>query len=1016
MRGIALLWLLCAAPGHAAAYTPTLRDYQHDMWTANDGMPADIWSLAEDNQGWLWIASMAGLYRFDGIHVQPFQPAPGEALLSEKIGALSALPNGDLWICYAQGHALSLLRNGHLLHYTEQNGYHGGACALGITGDLDNNLWVAGSDGLMRFSAGRWTRLGPAQGFGSGLPEGLNLDRQGRLWVTTAQRVYLYQRAQQRFIDAGPHSNQHTVMQAPDGQIWLWGPGGTSALPGPLGHAEGPVPARPPINNSDGALFDHQGNLWQALCPPGVCRFTPAVWRGRTRIDAATRQAAVTAGQQAPASAEPLVMLEDRQSNLWVTTRLGLDRYRPNAFVRVPLPDFSSYIGIAAQPDGKVWASTLSSPEGHLWRVDQGVQAVPGVDPLVHALAVAHDGALLAGGRTVLQRYDASGVRAAPMPPEIQTANSASRARALLDDGSGIWARFSYGGLWRRPGDSALLGMPSAQGTWLRASSLGLPDGAGPVALALDAQQRVWLGYSHNRLLRYDHGQITQWGAADGIDVLNINFVSAGRELVIAGEKGLQVLQGNRFKTLYADEPGVLNGITALLRTPDGSVWLNGRRGVLRISATQWQAALDNPATPLHYRLLGAHEGYRGEATAPFPLPSAALSPDGLLWFASSDGLLQLDPAQLAPVAPTHADFLQVAVNDQRWSTDQPVTLPAGTRELQIAYTALGSRVPEQVRFRYQLEGVDPDWKSVGTRRDANYTNLGPGEYRFRLQAITPGSAWPEDAAELHIRITPRFDQTGWFALLGLLLLGGALVALYRWRVRYLTRQIYAQMNTRLQERQDIARTLHDTFLQAVYALTLRFQTVQLSLPPGHPLHPQMDDAMERAEALLEEGRDQVMNLRSEGRMQQGLFEALRQVGTDLMLQHGVPFEARRCGSIRALSPGVIDNLFQLGREAMINAYQHAQARHIQLRLDYKRREFVLSVCDDGRGLDAEILQRGHKDRHWGIPGMTERANKIGGTLQIDSMPTRGTRIVVTLPARAAYLPRAWPWRRWPGR
>ncbi len=199
-------------------------------------------------------------------------------------------------------------------------------------------------------------------------------------------------------------------------------------------------------------------------------------------------------------------------------------------------------------------------------------------------------------------------------------------------------------------------------------------------------------------------------------------------------------------------------------------------------------------------------------------------------------------------------------------------------------------------------------------------------------------------------------------------------------------------------------------FLQAVYALTLRFQTVQMSLPSDHPLHPQMDHAMASAEALLEEGRDQVMNLRGESQLQQGLFEALRQVGTDLMLQHTVPFEARRHGHIRALSPGVVDDLFQLGREALFNAYRHAQARHIQLHMEYKRKEFVLSISDDGHGLDPAVLERGHKERHFGIPGMSERANKIGGSLQINSTSSRGTRITVSVPRRHAYLPRAWPW------
>jgi len=247
-------------------------------------------------------------------------------------------------------------------------------------------------------------------------------------------------------------------------------------------------------------------------------------------------------------------------------------------------------------------------------------------------------------------------------------------------------------------------------------------------------------------------------------------------------------------------------------------------------------------------------------------------------------------------------------------------------------------------------------------------------------------------------------------ALLSLLYL------LYLWRIRQVTERVRAQLKARQMERERIARALHDTLLQGVQSLTLRFQTAVDQLPPDSPSRATMEQILDSADQIVVAGRDQVMDLRVSmepgGDLADNLGAAAREIG---QYSAGVRFAMRIDGAARPLHALVTDDIYCVGREALSNAFRHAQATLVELVLDYGVDHFTLRVRDDGIGIGADTLQGGRVG-HWGLTGMRERAQGLGGQFAIRSGERhgRGTEIVFSVPAERAYDDgRSHPLRRW---
>jgi signal transduction histidine kinase len=339
------------------------------------------------------------------------------------------------------------------------------------------------------------------------------------------------------------------------------------------------------------------------------------------------------------------------------------------------------------------------------------------------------------------------------------------------------------------------------------------------------------------------------------------------------------------------------------------------------------------------------------------------------------------------------------------------VNLPARSRDVEIAYTALSFAVPEKVRFRYRLEGRDQVWSGAGTRRRAFYSDLPPGQYRFQVTAANNDGVWNEQGAMLTFVIAPAYYQTAWFRAMVLVAGLSILWALHRIRLRRLAHEFDGRLQERVAERTRIARELHDTLLQSFQGLMLRFQVVDDLLPAGKAKH-QLGQALERADQAIAEGRDAVCDLRGSAVATDDLARAVRALGEELATPDSATFHLVVEGAARDLNPILRDDVYCITREALRNAFRHARARRIETEIVYGVQAFRVRVRDDGEGIHQRTLDEGRAG-HYGLRGMRERAKAVAGTLDIWSGPGSGTEIDLSIAGATAYGSSTHP--RWLG-
>jgi signal transduction histidine kinase len=415
------------------------------------------------------------------------------------------------------------------------------------------------------------------------------------------------------------------------------------------------------------------------------------------------------------------------------------------------------------------------------------------------------------------------------------------------------------------------------------------------------------------------------------------------------------------------------------------------------------QAAM-NPSHQLDYRLFDAYDGLAGIALQQKPLPSAARSRDGLLWFATNEGIAVVDPQHIernviAPNVIIHG----IVANKQAYSPTGPLQLPNRTSSLEIDYTATSLTIPERVRFRFRLEGVDANWQEAGSRREAFYTNLEPGHYRFRVIAANNDGVWNEEGASLEFTILPTFFQTRWFALLCMAVVLLTLYSGYVLRMHQIAARTCACLVERHLERERIARELHDTLLQGFQGLILRMHSLVTLLSDKEPRKSQMTQAIDQAEALLVEERDSVRGLRAPALRNHDLAAALMAVGQELAPPPVPTMQVSTSGRFRPLQSLVLDEIYRIGREAIVNAHRYGAPRRIEVTLSYGTRLFQLSIRDDGRGMDLQEAATSVTSGRCGMRGMRERAQRIGAQLEIHSPSQGGLEVTVILSAKTAY-------------
>jgi len=380
------------------------------------------------------------------------------------------------------------------------------------------------------------------------------------------------------------------------------------------------------------------------------------------------------------------------------------------------------------------------------------------------------------------------------------------------------------------------------------------------------------------------------------------------------------------------------------------------------------------------------------------------------IWISTGRALSVVDPARattasdvpaIAHVQAFAADGVPIAIASA--SSSSVLRVPPRPQRMTFNFIGLSLSMPERVRYRYMLEGFDRAWSEPVTAREAVYTNLGPGPYRFRLMASNSEGRWSETETAIRFAIDPAFWQTLWFQALAVVFAIATAAALYQIRVRHVAHQLNVRFEERLAERTRIAQELHDTLLQGFLSASMQLHVANEQVAAESPAKPTITRVLDLMSRVIDEGRNAVRGLRSSGIGGDDLEQMFHRLQDELSVTAASEFRVIVEGRAQPLHPLVRDEVHRIGREALINAFRHANARHIEVELEYAAHHLRMLVRDDGAGIDEEVLKSGRQG-HWGLSGMRERAEQIGARLRLWSRKGAGTEVELSVPGTMAFV------------
>jgi len=1027
----------------------SLDHYGHQAWRTDSGLPQNtVHSILQTRDGYVWLGTDGGLVRFNGIDFVTFDAENTPQFASDTVYHLLQDGSGTLWISTAAG--LLAYRDGVFQAYTTAQGLPAdtvwfsyedrrhrlwaitsagpafldgkdfapvaGAQAAAplnrraLAEDGSGRLWLGGSSGVFALDVKLGAKLGtPASTprvtlhLLSGMEvEALQLDPQGKLWIGTGEGLESYTGGTLTPVPIAPLPGKPLTVKT---QVTALDPDSTGGMW--VGTARGLVHL-----GSSGALLPLRAS---GLAPQPVDQ----LFRDREHVLWISTEHGLFRLQDnqlqpfAPASTlagkRILALFEDREGDLWIgTDSAGLHLLREQKFTTLTTSDGLS---------GNLVRCVFQSARGELWigtdgaglnrRTSSGFAHITTADGLssnvILALADAAGGDLWVGtpdGLNLLHLRDPGGP-----PGRVQRFSTAD---GLPDD----FVRSLYadhdGSLWigTRHGLAHLAGG--------KFSSYSAMDGLGSdligaifrarTASAGNAQGDLWIATAGG-LSRFHDGA---WSNYTGRQGLSNNVVTAiaqdndsqGSLWLGTNGGGLNRLRQGGIQAFPWSAKGLPGTIYGILEDASAHLWLSSQTGIFRVAEAQLDAYAAGKTHTVPVAAYGTADGMNIRECSGDGHPAAWKLSDGSLWFATLEGVSFIAPDHTPENrVPPPVVIEKVLVDDRVRPLDgnsPELTIPPGANRLELQYAGLSFVAPEKVQYRYQLQNFDRGWIDAGNRRAAFYTNLPPGNYRFRVQASNNDGVWNTAGATFALRLLPHFYQTYWFySLLALaaLLLG---YLAYRWRVL----QVEAQWGAVLAERSRLAREIHDTLAQGFVGISVQLEVVARLLggsrePAPKPVMDQLDEARALVRASLAEARTSIWDLRSQAA--EDLPARLRQSCS--RISNGSPSKVylQVQGTYRPLARKIEEELLRIGQEAVVNAVRHAAATRIDVHLVYVATRVALRVADDGRGFQPASNGSG-PEGHYGIRGMRERAAEIDAALILESTPGGGTRVAVEAP------------------
>jgi len=1003
--GLITVWLAC--PANAIDPNRMISQYIRTHWETERALSGgSVTALAQTADGYLWIGTQKGLFRFDGVNFESFHQASPNAFPIGPVQQLVADGHGNLWI---------LLQNTKLLRY-----YHGkfelgrdeaefGITAIGKRSD-GTILFASLAYGALTYRDGKFEVLDRSST--SAIPVGATTGQaadnlSSRLsWATGV--------APHRFAE--PNSAVFSLAETDDGKLWL----GTedkglfyslnrkveSIATGKTNRKINCMLALPNHElwiGTDQGMLRWNGTSITTSGIPAALRQIRILSMVKDRdaniwVGTATSLARVNANG---VSIEPrysknnggvTALFEDREGNLWVGSAEGIDRLRDSSFITyAPARLQSESSGpVYVDEDGRTWFAPFAgglhwlkaATSGSVTNDNLGKDVVYSIAGGKHELWIGRQ----QGGLTHL--YGSGLTNSKTYTEADGLAQNAVYAVQQSRDGS-VWAgTLSEGVSVYRNGRFTTFTSANGLASNTVVSIAETPDGT------------MWFATPRG-VNALSQGRWRTFAARDGLPSENVNCLKpdASGALWIGTASGLAIIESGRVQTPNNMPAALREQILGIAADQFGWLWISTSNHVLRVQRDKLRSG---GLTETDMREYGLEDGLHGmEGTKRHQ--SVIADRSGKIWFSMNRGISVVDPARaVVSSAPAIVQVEGLTADGNPVTLQNPIRFPGVRRKITFTYAATSLSIPDRVQFKYKLEGEDDAWSKPVSAREVTFNNLGSGQYRFRLIASNSDGLWNSAEAAVPFVIEPANWQTWWFRLSGILVIGLAILMFFRLRVLALKRQMNMRFEERLAERTRIAQELHDTLLQGFLSASMQLHVADDHIDANSPAKPFVGRVLELMANVIDEGRNAVRGLRPASQESLDLELAFSRIQQEIDTPPGIDFRVLVEGKPRALKPMIHEDVYRIGREALVNAFRHSAASNFEVEIEYAPVHLRLLVRDNGIGIDPEVVRAG-RDGHWGLSGMRERAERIGARLRVLSADATGTEVELSVPGHIAF-------------
>ena len=948
--------------------------YSVDSWQMGDGLPGQtVNAVVESPDGYLWIGTDRWLESIDGTRFRNFTLANTPAIADDNIRHLLVARDGSIWIA-TDGGGVVKYNSGNFHSYISRS-IPGSAFVLGLYESPDRVIWVSTDAGLFRVQDDHLVLANQELGVPAvssteatkdrSAVDAVLEDRSGRKWIGGSQLFASIHGHTREFVLDAKDSRTHirTLLESRDGSIWAGTIEGLFCLP--PGASEF-IRINGPRGTIRTLYEDQRGDLWAGSITDGIYiirdRRVTRLAETKTNIDNTV-----------------LSISGDSEHSIWIGTRKGLTRLSASSMrvLEFPANADSDFGTISMDAGGDLWAP--SSKLFHVHGDSVTPRRIPGVrGSLIRGVYHARDHSMWIGTNGS-GLYHVTSTGTIHYETSQGLINNYIRCVTEARDGS-IWIG-TDGGMSHLSHD-VFRSFRESNGLAFNSIRSIVEDHKGDIWIGTDH------GLSHMRNDTFLNDVATSaleeakvWSILENSDGMGFGTRGAGLYWYSAGNVArFGTAQGLVSDTIYC-----------ILSNNHGRLWLSSPYAVMLVDRDELTHDPTSLHGPISVRTYTANQAFGIAQLYGGTQPSGVLLHGGGAAFPATQGVWMIRPDQDVKPAIAHLHIDSVAVDGK--TVTPSLRLPARNGRVELSYELVSLHPQDRWRFRYKLDGFDPDWiLAKPDQRIATYTNVPPGQYEFHVELWGDGQDSSKVSAALGILKERFVYDTVWFRAVCILALAGLLVLAYYTRLN----RLHKHFEIVVAERTRIAQEMHDTVLQGCASVSALLHAASSGDVEDHEsrLH-MIQYASTQIRATMDEARQTIMDLRTGKQQGVALISVLEDMTRRSTREHGVETSLLVEGEVFSLGPRAAHSLAMSVREAIFNAILHARPQSIKVILRFLPAILEIVIADDGLGFHPEAVQ---PQDHFGIQGMRERVSGFGGQLQIQSALGAGTVVRITLP------------------